>query len=311
MRLPPLYAEYRMPTCHEMQYALAAVAQAIARPPTAPRTATRDTTLPHAARIGARRIAIRLDCTLTSRHPMRTPGSHTLRPHARLPTAPRTATRATTVPHAARIGARRIGARCIAIRLDCTLTSRHPMRTPGSLTPRTHAPHRAPHSYPRHDGATCRTDRRTPYRHTLRPHARPPTAPRTATHATTLPHAARIGARCIAARCDCATGAARPAVRDAHSSGASWAAVARQLLPMRRWWPCGFGTRRVRKSSGPRRAAAEHVTANRVLGAVHAVAEVRHNRPRETAICRTRYLSPAPRCRSCGRRAQVRFTSVA
>jgi hypothetical protein len=66
-----------------------------------------------------------------------------------------------------------------------------------------------------------------------------------------VPHASRVGACRIATLCGCATGAARPAVRFAHSSGASHTSVAAQLKCERRWWPCG-----------PRRAAAERVTAN-------------------------------------------------
>jgi hypothetical protein len=150
---------------------------------------------------------VRIGYTITPPHTMRTPGT----PHAagtprpRAHTAPHAATRVTTVPQATRIGARRI-----ATRIGCTLTPRQPTRTPGTT----------------HAAAACQE-------------------------------------------------AARPAVRSAHSSGASWPAVARQLQAMKRWWPCGFATRRVRKSSGPRRAAAKRTTANPRPRAVHAGARLR------------------------------------
>ena len=79
-------------------------------------------------------------------------------------------------------------------------TSAHAV-SPLASTARTH-PHRAPHSYPRHDDATGHTHRRMTYRHTPRPHAHPSTTPHTATRATPVPHAARIGARRIATRLD-------------------------------------------------------------------------------------------------------------
>jgi len=68
-------------------------------------------------------------------------------------------------------------------------------------------PHRAPRSYLRYDGGTCRATRCMAYRHTLRLHARlPPTAPHAATRDTTVPHATRLGAWRIATRCGCMHG---------------------------------------------------------------------------------------------------------
>ena len=169
--------------------------------------------------------------------------------------------------------------------------------TPYRHTPRPHArpsPHRAPHSYPRHDGATGHATRRTPYRRTLRPHAHLPTAPHTATRVTTVAQATRLGTRRIATRLDRThTSPPRltqlPAIRRWHMPRDSvhdvspHAAVARQgrlgLLCAPRTAVALHGcscvatadhealvalriccTRRVRKSSGPRRAAAEHDT---------------------------------------------------
>ena len=122
----------------------------------------------------------------------------------------------------------------------------------------------------------------------------PHTAPHAATRVTTVPQATRIGAHRITTRIGLtftsphttrtpgtthAAGAcqeaARPAVRATHSSGVSWTTVAAQLQSMKRWWPCGFATRRVRKSSGPRRAAAKRTTANPRHRAVRAGARLR------------------------------------
>ena len=122
----------------------------------------------------------------------------------------------------------------------------------------------------------------------------PHTAPHAATRVTTVPQATRIGAHRITTRIGCTLTprqptrtpgtthaaiapqeAARPAVRVTHSSGVSWTTVAAQLQAMKRWWPCGFATRRVRKSSGPRRAAAKRTTANPRHRAVRAGARLR------------------------------------
>jgi len=70
-------------------------------------------------------------------------------------------------------------------------------------------------------------------------------------------------------------------------------------------------TRRVRKSSGPRRAAAEHDTANRGLGAVRALTWLRPQGRACAHVCRAtgRGVQSHPRgargrvCRSCGGRA--------
>ena len=109
----------------------------------------------------------------------------------------------------------------------CDHTHGSPPRPPQLPAPRRcHMPHVSAHAVspraaiarsrlgiPRAHPETTRCD------HTHGSPPRPAQLPRD----TTLPHATRIGARRIATRCGCATGAARPAVRTAHSSGASWA----------------------------------------------------------------------------------------
>ena len=152
--------------------------------PTAPHTATRDTPVPHATRIGAwRRPRASTACTSPPR-PTQLPAirqrhrphvsvhdaGHTPQPHEHLPTAPHTATRDTT-RHTP----------CVSVH-------------DAGHTPRPHAPHRAPHSYPRYAGATRHTYRCMAHRHTPRPHAHLPTTPHTATRDTTVPHAAHVGA---------------------------------------------------------------------------------------------------------------------
>ena len=104
--------------------------------------------------------------------------------------------------------------------------------------------HRASHSYPRYAGATCRARRRMTYRHAPRPHARPHRAPRS------YP-------------------------RYAGATSASWPAVARQLQARKRWWPAGFGTRRVRKSAGHAEPPQSVIPRTVTPGAVRAVAESR------------------------------------
>jgi|LSQX01.3.fsa_nt_gb hypothetical protein len=190
-------------------------------------------------------------------------------------------------------------------------------------------PHCATHSYPRHDGATRHAHRCMTHRHTPRPHDRTPLPrhtqlpaprrrhrPRASVHDAS-PHAAtarfapashahtrrthsrshhrgRLGLLC--------TGKCAPTLA-VHSSGVSWTEVAAATSVHEELVARGFATRSVRKSAGTRRAAAEHVTANHGHRAVRARTWLRHSRPREAAIRRTRcYLSPTPRCpMPCGR----------
>ena len=84
-----------------------------------------------------------------------TPYRHSPRPHARLSTAPHAVPRDTPVTQAIRRSAHAVA--------PLAATACTPL-------------HRAPHSYPRYAGATCRLRRCMPYRHAPRPHdpSRPP-----------------------------------------------------------------------------------------------------------------------------------------
>ena len=173
-------------------------------------------------------------------------------------------------------------------------------------TPRPHAhPHRASHSYPRYHGATCRTYRcMTQATRLDRMHTSSRSYPRYA-------GATRRTYRCMAqaTRLD-RTIAARQAMRTPGShtlrshhrrrlgllcaarTAVALPAVQEALVALR---ICR--TRRVRKSSGPRRAAAERDTANRGLGAVRAVVE---SRPQVHIYMATPARRRAVRCRRCG-----------
>jgi len=168
--------------------------------------------LPRLPRIPSRRATRRLSYAIEEERLSRTP-------------PPRTATRDTTTPHAARIDAWRRPYAATACQLLTQLPAIRRCHMPrvsvhgAGHTPRPHAhPHRASHSYPRYHGATCRTYRcmtqatrrdrthTSPPRpaqlpairrcHMPRPHDRThlPTTLHTATRDTTVPHAARIGA---------------------------------------------------------------------------------------------------------------------
>ena len=132
------------------------------RTPTAPHAATRDTTVPHAARLGACRIAARLDRMIRRDRPRAHPeatrrGCATALPH-RAPYIHLRRRRAT--------GHALLGVRRIATHLDRMIRRDRPRAHPeATRRDRTHDSHRAPHSYPRYDGATYRATRRTPYHH--------------------------------------------------------------------------------------------------------------------------------------------------
>ena len=231
MRLPPLYAEYRMLARHEMQYALAAVAQAHARPPPRP------TQLPAPQRCHMPHVS-----------------AHAVSPHA------------STASHVS--------------------ASHAHTRKPHTATTRT-APHRAPHSYPRHDAATCRTYRRTPYRHAPRSrdhvsashaHTRRPHAATTRTAPHRAPHS-------------------YPAIRRCHMPRVSAHAVSPHAAVARRG--------RLGLLCAPRTAVAPHgLVALRIWHAPRA--QIQRATPSRRRAC---HHKPWPRCRSRGRRAGAQPTS--
>ena len=92
-------------------------------------------------------------------------------------------------------------------------------------------------------------------------------------------------------------------MRTAYGSGASWARVATATQAHEALVARGFATQSVRKSTGPRRAAAEHVTTNHGHSAVRAVAELR----RGGRAYGHRAEAQRPCARSPNRGAQVRM----
>jgi|LSQX01.2.fsa_nt_gb hypothetical protein len=177
-------------------------------------------------------------------------------------TAPCTATRATTAPHAPHLGAHHT-----SIRRDRTIASRHDTRTATAHVYGTRP-------LPSCSGAAYHRAARH-HAHTRRSHATGASRGRlgllcTASVEAHLPCIAVV-LPVLQLRGNCSTGSAG-GPRICH-------------------------TPRVCKSSGSRRAAAERDTANRSRRAVRALTEPRHSRSREGAIRRTRcYLPPTPQC---------------
>ena len=193
----PSPAMRRWHMSHASAHAVSPRASTTRTPPTAPHTATRDTPVAHATRVGACRIAARLYRTHTSPpRPTQLPAirrchmphvsAHAVSPHASTAlacpsTTPHTATRDTPVPHATHVGACRIAAR-----LYRTHTSPpRPAQLPAMR--RCHMPHTSAHDVSPH-ASTARS--------------RPSTAPHTATRDTPVPHATHVGACRIATRLD-------------------------------------------------------------------------------------------------------------